>query len=68
MDLEKIEEQLKIHMQKLHKEFEELIQRTPPNQLYAAIGVVIFSIFFLFVGNDIDILYTLYYYYSSQKR
>lgn len=49
MDMEKIEEQLKIHMRKLHKEFEELIQRTPPNQLYAATGVVIFTIFFFFV-------------------
>ncbi|KAI5656602.1 hypothetical protein M9H77_25395 [Catharanthus roseus] len=49
MDIEKIVSELKIHMQKWQKEAEEFIQRTPPNQLYAAIGVVIFTIFLFLI-------------------
>lgn len=57
MDIEKIVSELKIHMQKWQKEAEEFIQRTPPNQLYAAIGVVIFTIFLFLIGNALYILY-----------
>lgn len=47
MDFEKIETEVKIHVQKWVEEAQLLIQRTPPAQLYGAIGVVVFTMLLL---------------------
>lgn len=43
MDFEKIETAVKIHVQKWVGEAQELIQRTPPAQLYVAVAIVVFT-------------------------
>ncbi|CAI9767928.1 unnamed protein product [Fraxinus pennsylvanica] len=48
MDKEKIEE-LKIQMQKWLDEAQEFIQKVSPNEIYAAIGVVVFTIFLFII-------------------
>lgn len=50
MDEQKLEK-LKIQLQQLHNEGLEFVQKIPPAQLYAAIGVVIFTIFFFLIGK-----------------
>lgn len=44
-------EQLKIQMQQWLHEAEEFIHQTPPVQLYTALGVVLFTLFFLFISK-----------------
>ncbi|CAI9104973.1 OLC1v1003778C1 [Oldenlandia corymbosa var. corymbosa] len=44
MSMENLETELKIHVQKLMVKAQELIEKTPPNQLYAAIAVIIFTV------------------------
>lgn len=51
MDKEKIEE-LKIQMHKRLNEAQEFIQQVPPIQLYAAIGVVLFTTFLFTISNS----------------
>ncbi|GFP88022.1 signal recognition particle receptor subunit beta [Phtheirospermum japonicum] len=48
MDKEQIGE-LKIQLQQLLNEAQDFVQKIPPSQLYAAIGVVIFTIFLFLV-------------------
>ncbi|KAK4402778.1 hypothetical protein Sango_1018500 [Sesamum angolense] len=48
MDKEKVEE-LKIQLQQLLKETQEFVRKIPPPQLYAAIGVVVFTVLFFLV-------------------
>ncbi|KAG6398788.1 hypothetical protein SASPL_140258 [Salvia splendens] len=48
MDDQKLEN-LKIQLQQLHNEAHEFLQSIPPTQLYGAIGVVIFTIFFFLI-------------------
>ncbi|KAG6396495.1 hypothetical protein SASPL_142646 [Salvia splendens] len=48
MDDQKLEN-LKIQLQQLHNEAYEFVQSIPPTQLYGAIGVVIFTIFFFLI-------------------
>ncbi|KAL0336132.1 UNVERIFIED_CONTAM: hypothetical protein Sradi_4825100 [Sesamum radiatum] len=48
MDKEKVEE-LKIQLQQLLKETQEFVRKIPPPQLYAAIGVVLFTVLFFLV-------------------
>ncbi|KAL3530503.1 hypothetical protein ACH5RR_009825 [Cinchona calisaya] len=47
MDMENLETRVKIQIQKWIVEAQELIQRTPPSQLYAAVAVVGFTILLL---------------------
>ncbi|CAI9089421.1 OLC1v1023993C1 [Oldenlandia corymbosa var. corymbosa] len=42
--MENLETELKIHAQKLIVKAQELIEKTSPNQLYAAIAVIIFTV------------------------
>lgn len=48
MDEQKLEK-LKIQLQQLHNEAYEFVQKVPPTQLYGAIGVVLFTIFFFLI-------------------
>lgn len=50
MDKEKVE-QLKSQMQQWLHEVEEFIHQTPPVQLYTALGVVLFTLIFLFISK-----------------
>jgi signal recognition particle receptor subunit beta len=45
MDLEILQEQLKVELHKWSQEVQDLIQRTPQDQIYAAIGIVVFTVF-----------------------
>ncbi|XP_071932699.1 uncharacterized protein [Coffea arabica] len=47
MDFEKIETEVKIHVQKWVGEAQLLIQRKPPAQLYVAVAVVVFTMLLL---------------------
>ncbi|KAL3835582.1 hypothetical protein ACJIZ3_010318 [Penstemon smallii] len=48
MDKEKLEE-LKIQLQQVLKEAQQFVDKIPPNQIYAAIGVVLFTIFLFLI-------------------
>lgn len=50
MDKEKVEE-LKVQAEKWLREAEVLVNQIPPAQLYAAIGVVLFTVFLFFISN-----------------
>lgn len=53
MDKEKMDE-LKIQLQQLLNEAQEFIQEIPPAQLYAATGVVLFTIFLFFISKFVS--------------
>lgn len=48
MDEQKLEK-LKIQLQQLHNEAHKFVHKIPPTQLYGAIGVVFFTIFFFLI-------------------
>lgn len=53
MDKEKLGE-LKIQLQLLLNESQEYVQEIPPTQLYAALGVVLFTVFFFLLSKFVS--------------
>lgn len=53
MDKEKLGE-LKIQLQLLLNEAQEYVQEIPPTQLYAALGVVLFTVFFFLLSKFVS--------------
>lgn len=59
MDDQKLEK-LKIQLQQLRNEAHEFVQQIPPAQLFGAVGVVIFTIFFFLISKltqDLNFFY-----------
>ena len=61
MDFEKIETEVKIHVQKWVGEAQLLIQRTSPAQLYVAVAVVVFTMLLLILSNILFFLCFAYW-------